>query len=79
MPVSALHAITGGKRRFAFIAFPNLLVARLARFPTQWMFLQDIAFIIAIQLDEPRLLARIQPIGQDDQNLSLSRFRHKTG
>jgi hypothetical protein len=64
--VSAFHPITRGERCFALIALPDFMVEWLAGLPAQGMFLEDVPFVIAIQLDEARFLLRVKPVGEDD-------------
>jgi hypothetical protein len=60
----------------AIVILPNLIVNRFARLRPERAFLEDVAFVIAIQLYEPDFLRRIQSVGQDDQDFSFFRFHN---
>jgi hypothetical protein len=52
---------------------------RLPRLAAQRALLQDVALLIAVQLDELRLLTPVQAIGQNNQYIALhNRHLHRT-
>jgi hypothetical protein len=63
VPVFPFEAMAGGELRPAFVVLPNFMVAGLAGAAPQGAFFQDVAFFIAIQFQEPRLLIAVQAIG----------------
>jgi hypothetical protein len=63
--------MAGGELRSAFVVFPDFVVLRLAGLAAQLSFFENVALRITIQLEEPRFVSAIQPIGQNDEYLSL--------
>src|ERR1035441_645946 len=72
--VFPLEAVARGKIGLAVVVLPDLVIERLARLAAQGVFFEDVALLIAIQLDEPRLLQAVQAIGQNDQYFSLHKY-----
>jgi len=78
--VLSFEAVTGGEFRAAFIIFPHFMVLRFTRLAAQRTLLENIAFRVAIQLEESRFLASIPAVGENNQYLSLHNFtNHKAG
>src|ERR1019366_5256910 len=77
--VFPLDAVAGSKIGLAIVVLPDFMVARLTRLAAQRVLLENVALLIAIHLDEPRLLEPVQAIGQNHQYLSLHNcYLHRT-
>ena len=71
VPVLSFEPMTGREFGTSLVVLPNLVVTSLAWLAVQSALLKDVAFRVAIQLQEPRFLAAIPTVGQNDQYLSL--------
>jgi hypothetical protein len=63
--------MAGGELRSAFVVFPDFVVLRLAGLAAQLSLFENVALGITVQLEEPRFVSAIQPIGQNDEYLSF--------
>ena len=63
MAVLPLEPVAGRKFRPSFIIFPDLMVPGLPWLAAQGALFENVAFRVAIQLKESRLLAAVPTVG----------------
>jgi hypothetical protein len=79
--VFAFEPVAGVEIAPALVIFPDLVIARLTRRAAQRFLSVDVAFGVAFQLQEARLLVPVPAVGEDHQDFafgfqsSLTRYR----